>query len=268
MTERRLVGRSGANRWARLSNILSPQFQGFPFGEKGVIKNGIELPSQLKNTSVYQPCTFVSSTDVFQPSFSDQGFTKDRNDNNGGYIHRICGSTRGAASTVDSYINLQFRKMESPTNPLLSYLLNPRAHYFHLCHISILSTCSTLPVLPLPSPSLLSVSLFSTLSLCALTDRNTSVVVSLTLASPLPIQIVKEARETAVELNAREGHMVDVSDPDILARGGCFFGGHRLAAVCDLPHRVCASSLMVTATVYLTRYGGHGLGRSEKHSGL
>ena len=94
-----------------------------------------------------------------------------------------------------------------------------------------------------------------------------SVAVSLTLANPLPVPAIMEARGIAVELNAREFPVVreifrreasafaesDVDPPHNLARGGCFFPGFK-PGVRVFPHRVCAYNLMTATTVQLTRW--------------
>ena len=95
--------------------------------------------------------------------------------------------------------------MEPSPIHFLSHNFQTHCFYSHR-PTSTLSACNTLASLSLVSPCSLSVSFSSSLSLDVGTDLGhfDSVVVSPALASPLPAQAIKEAREIAPELNARQ----------------------------------------------------------------
>ena len=92
-------------------------------------------------------------------------------------------------------------------SPIHSLSHNFQTHRFYSHRpTSTLSACNTLASLSLVSPCSLSVSFSASLSLDLGTDwgHSDSVAVSPALASPLPAQAIKEAREIAPELNARQ----------------------------------------------------------------
>ena len=125
---------------------------------------------------------------------------------------------------------------------------------------SNLSTCSALPSLSLSSPSSLSVSVHLSIRCHATrTDRFHFIVVSVALASPLPVKAVQEARGLVVELNVREApaehellsREVDADSESganlpILAREHQSFDEYVEEVRANTsPHRIYASDLMV-----------------------
>ena len=147
------------------------------------------------------------------------------------------------------------RKLGSLTSPVS--LLFPVA-FKHttlpsLRSTSALSACSALPSSSPSSPSSLSVSFFSALSLDVSADRcRFFVAVSLALASPLPVQAIKEMRENVIELSARDvpvDHEIlhrevsadTESDTDlhVLAREHDTYGGSVPGVRVHSSHRAC-----------------------------